>query len=131
MRHNCRPQQHPSEFSADADVCKVQHGERAIRQHSVQRLEGRVGGPAGHTQADQGDTGDAAHYDTDATDVCAEEQRTTSDGQASRSMPVPASAAAANARTLFFMPSDSFLLLALHLSLDLVFRLLNSLVSHL
>src|ERR1019366_5298078 len=74
MHHNCRPQQHPSQFSTDADICKVQHGERAIRQHSVQRLGGRVGGPAGDAHADQGDAGDAAHYYAGTSKLRAKQQ---------------------------------------------------------
>src|SRR5271167_381794 len=57
--------------------------------------------------------------------------RITIGGHASRSNPVPASAAAANARMFFFMPSGSFLLLVLHLLLYFGFRLPDRLFPHL
>src|SRR5208337_257029 len=71
----------------------------------------------------------------------AKSRRTTICGYASRITPVPASAAAANARTFFFIAlsrsvharqhSGSFLLLSLHLLLYLAFCLLNRLAPHL
>src|SRR5271157_2322627 len=58
-------------------------------------------------------------------------RRTMIGGYATRITPVPASANAANARTYFFIPSDSFSLPVLHLHLYLGFRLLNCAASHL
>src|SRR5208283_5184819 len=57
--------------------------------------------------------------------------RTTIGGYATRITPVPASAKAANARTYFFMLTDSFSLLVLHLLLDLGLGLLNRAATHL
>src|ERR1035438_723978 len=57
--------------------------------------------------------------------------RTTIGGYATRITPVPASAKAANARTYFFMPTDSFSLLVLHLQLYFGFCLLNRRAPHL
>src|ERR1039458_2237104 len=57
--------------------------------------------------------------------------RTTIGGYATRITPVPASAKAANARTYFFMPTDSFSLLILHFLLNLGFRFLNRSAPHL
>src|ERR1039458_861524 len=48
--------------------------------------------------------------------------RTTIGGYATRITPVPASAKAANARTYFFMPTDSFSLLILHFLLNQIGR---------
>jgi hypothetical protein len=56
---------------------------------------------------------------------------TTIGGYATRITPVPASANAANARTYFFMPTDSFSLLILHFLLNLGLRLLNRAATHL
>src|ERR1035438_6076904 len=57
--------------------------------------------------------------------------RTTIGGYATRITPVPASAKAANARTYFFMPTDSFSLLVLHLLRYFGFCLLNRRAPHL
>jgi len=73
MGHNSRPQKQPNGCTANADANEVQHGERAVGQHSVQRLVGGISRPAGDTEADQGYASDAAHHYADAIDVYTEQ----------------------------------------------------------
>ena len=59
--HDRRPQQHADPLAADADIGKVQRGERTVCQHPVKRLAGRAVRPAGYPETDQSDAGEAAH----------------------------------------------------------------------
>jgi hypothetical protein len=60
--HDRRPQQYADPMAADADIGKVQRGERTVCQHPVKRLAGRAVRPAGYPETDQSDAGEAAHY---------------------------------------------------------------------
>jgi len=129
MDDNPWPQQQPNPFTAHTDDDEVQHGHRAVGQHSVKRLEGGVNRPAGHTQAYQADAGESAHHNAGTNDFCAKQQSDDDWRMASKITPGPDSANAASMRILFIGPSGS--LLSLHFLLYLALHLLHHLAPQL
>ena len=74
MHHNRRPQQHTGPLAAEADVSKIQRGERTVYHHPIKRLAVRAARPAGYSKTNQSDTGEAAHHFTCADDLGAEQK---------------------------------------------------------
>ncbi len=131
MGHNCRPQEQSNRFSTDTDVHKVQHRKCAVGQHSVQWPGGRVARPAADTQADQGDTGDTAHYDADAAYLYAKQEANHKRRPRQQKQSRTRFGSRRQREDFVLHATDSSLLLALHLELYLGFRLLHDLAAHL
>ncbi len=62
MDGNAGPQKQPDRCAPNADANEVQHGERAVGQHSIELLCSGVAGPASHTEPKQSDARKAAHH---------------------------------------------------------------------
>ncbi len=103
MHHNRRPQERPDPIASNAETQKIRHGKRAVGQHPAKCAGSRRARPAGSTQCDQSNAEHARYRDGNPVRSAPNNNRTTIGGYTSRTSPVRASAAAATARSRFFI----------------------------
>ena len=133
MDGNPRPQEQSDRFTLNADDGEVQHRQRAVAQHSIERLKRELPGQQDTPRPIRAMPAGRPMMKAAPLVPAPDSRRTTIGGQAGRIRPVPSSAAADNARMFFFLvlsrPANPDL--TLHHLLYHSLRFVNRRVPHL